>query len=233
MFEIKRGTKQGDPLSSLLFHAVLRVALKDDLTRWQKEKMARACAWATPNQTASQTYVLLTTCSCSRHHWNNCRKWYVNSSKVIEKVGLRNPPRKDEHSQQPKLEQMTRSGDHQQQSRDIDYGRMCQICWANNNISATGDNWDQASNQGRLGVVLQIQARVDIKIIPPTAQTPPIQHGDHPTMSYASGTWPLKIKHAKMIQSTRRKLLQLTVHTKRKYTKKRYRAPMKKKWKRE
>ena len=35
MFEIKRRTKQGDSLSSLL---VLQMALKDDVERWQKSK---------------------------------------------------------------------------------------------------------------------------------------------------------------------------------------------------
>ena len=39
VFEIKRKTKQGDPLSSLLFNTVLQVALKDDLTRWQEKGM--------------------------------------------------------------------------------------------------------------------------------------------------------------------------------------------------
>ena len=34
VFEIKRWTKQEDPLSSLLFNTVLQVAVKDDLARW-------------------------------------------------------------------------------------------------------------------------------------------------------------------------------------------------------
>ena len=43
MFEIERETKQGDQLSILLFNTVLQVALKDDLTRWQKNKGMGMC----------------------------------------------------------------------------------------------------------------------------------------------------------------------------------------------
>ena len=43
MFEINKGTKQGDPLSSLLFYSVLQVALKDDLPCRQKKKGMGTC----------------------------------------------------------------------------------------------------------------------------------------------------------------------------------------------
>ena len=38
VFEIKRGTKQGDPLPSLLFNAALQAALEVDLTRWSEKR---------------------------------------------------------------------------------------------------------------------------------------------------------------------------------------------------
>ena len=39
IFEIRKGTKQGDPLSSLLFYTVLQYSLQDEIQRWQKRKM--------------------------------------------------------------------------------------------------------------------------------------------------------------------------------------------------
>ena len=38
IFPIKRGTKQGDPLSSLPFNTVLQFSLEGDLKRWQEKQ---------------------------------------------------------------------------------------------------------------------------------------------------------------------------------------------------
>ena len=38
IFDIEKGSKQGDPMSSLLFNTVLQYSLKDEIQRWQKKK---------------------------------------------------------------------------------------------------------------------------------------------------------------------------------------------------
>ena len=38
IFDIQKGSKQGDPLSSLLFNTVRQYSLKDETQRWQKKK---------------------------------------------------------------------------------------------------------------------------------------------------------------------------------------------------
>ena len=43
MFEIKKGSKQGDPLSSLLLNTVVQKALEKDTPRWQKKRGMGLC----------------------------------------------------------------------------------------------------------------------------------------------------------------------------------------------
>ena len=38
IFDIQKGSKQGDPMSSLPFNTVLQYSSKDEIQRWQKKK---------------------------------------------------------------------------------------------------------------------------------------------------------------------------------------------------
>ena len=71
IFEIKRRTKQGDPLSSLLFNTALQVALKSDFPHWQKKKRNVHMFGRLRVRLPHKKYDLLTTCSCLRHHANS------------------------------------------------------------------------------------------------------------------------------------------------------------------
>ena len=50
-FDIQKGSKQGDPMSSLLFNTVLQYSLKNEIQRWQKKK-GIGNLLATKNETA-------------------------------------------------------------------------------------------------------------------------------------------------------------------------------------
>ena len=82
LFEIKRGTKQGDPLSSLLFNTVLQMALKDDVERWEKSK-GMGIRQVITNLTALQTCASPTTYSCSLPRWCSSRKLCATSRRVL------------------------------------------------------------------------------------------------------------------------------------------------------
>ena len=77
VFPIKRGTKERDPLSSLLFNTVLQFSLEGDLKRWQENK--KASDWATNKKTAWRIWDSLTTCCSFPFRWKNYVNFNVNS----------------------------------------------------------------------------------------------------------------------------------------------------------
>ena len=93
IFEIRKGTKQGDPLSSLLFNTVLQHSLKDDILRWQKKKGMGMCLGDNDHDFLINLRfagdVLLLASSQEQ-----IRKMLCEFKKSTEKVGLRIPPEK-------------------------------------------------------------------------------------------------------------------------------------------
>ena len=84
---------------------------------------------------------------------------------------------KDEDPQQPKFEQKARSDDQQYQGRSVTCARVREVSRTNNNFSATRNDGKQKQNPSSLGVVLQIQARVDVEIVPSAAQVTLVKYG--------------------------------------------------------
>ena len=88
IFEIKRRTKQGDPLSRLLLNIDFQMALKDDVARWQKQKGMGICSGDAQSDSL-QTCVLLSTCSYSLYRRCSFKKCCVTATRVPEMVGLK------------------------------------------------------------------------------------------------------------------------------------------------
>ena len=90
-FDIQKGSKQGDPMSSLLFNIVLQYSLKDEIQRWQKKKEMgiylsdhdRDCF--TNLRLADDVMLFATT-------KEQIRKMMCDFKKATEKVGLRIHP---------------------------------------------------------------------------------------------------------------------------------------------
>ena len=94
VFEIKKGTKQGDPLSSLLFNTVLQAALKDDLERWREKGMGISLgdqqADCLSNLRFADDVILFST------SLEQLRSMMCDFKKKYRKCGTENPRRQDE-----------------------------------------------------------------------------------------------------------------------------------------
>ena len=111
-----------------------------------------------------------------QHRWSNGKACCVISSEAQKKLDGRYTL-KDEDPQQPKFEQKARSDDQQYQGRSMTCARVREVSRTNNNFSATRNDGKQKQNPSSLGVVLQIQARVEVEIVPSAAQVTLFKYG--------------------------------------------------------
>ena len=138
VFEIKKGTKQGDPLSSLLFNMVLQKALEDDIPRWQKKK-------------GMGIYLSDNDHDCfTDMRFADDVLLFASSKEQLQKMLCEFKRRK-----------RNLSGDHK--SRNTDKRRKHEILGPDDYLPATGDDRNQKSNQGGLGDVSQVQTGTDIE----------------------------------------------------------------------
>ena len=112
------------------------------------------------------------------------------------------PSGQNKNSLQPKINQTNRSNDGRHQSGDTTSKWERKVLETNHFVRATKNDRSEEQNPRSMHHLSDIQ------------------HGHPPMLTYGSGTWTSTLEHEKMIRSTQRKMLRLTVPLRRKYKKK-------------
>ena len=221
IFDIQKGSKQGDPLSSLLFNTVLQYSLKDEIQRWQKKKGMGICLSdqdrdCLTNLRFADDVMLFATSK------RQIQAMMCEFKEATKKVGLTIHPNKtkilsSESSMNPDTKRYMKIGDldieilaksesvkylgqrisyHQQET--IEIKSRIRAAWA------TFHKYRQELTSKKY--LLKYRLRLFDATV-------------SPTLCYAAGTWSPSREHERMIQSTQRKMLRLIIQTKRKYKK--------------
>ena len=198
IFDIRKGTKQGDPLSSLLFNTVLQYSLKDEIWRWQKKK-EWVQTWPTTITTASRTWDLVVWIQES--NWKVGLRIHPDKTKILSNQSTINSDTKKQlEVDDMKIETLTRNESVKYLGKKISFYQQ--------------ETTEIRIREGCINIP-QIQTRVDID--KPHARL--FDAAISPTICFAAGTWAPNKEHERMIQSTQRKMLPLIKQTKRKYKK--------------
>ena len=203
VFSIKRGTKPGDPLSSLLFNTVLQYSLEDDLDRWQEMRKGIKLSDATEDCLTNLRFaddVLLFSTSL-----NKLRDMLCEFKISTEAVGLGIHPGKTKilsNQDKTKVKEITVDNIKIEILEKTASARYLgqKITFEDQETQETKNRLKAAwaafhkycqeltSKDYRLCHRLRLFSMV----VPPT-------------MTYASSTWTLTLKHEKMIKTAQRK----------------------------
>ena len=205
MFEIRKGTKQSDPLSSLLTNTVLQKALEDDIPRRQKKKGMGICLSDNDHDCLiNMIYAddVAPVCILER----TAPKMLCEFKRSTEKVGLRIHP--------GKAKILSNQSSDTRKEIEVDNIR-AEILTLGEGAKYLGHDRHQRSNQGCLGDVPQVQTRADIEKLPAQTPTPAVRRSGNPDDVLRIRNMDTTKEHGRMIQSTQRKMLRLIKQTKR------------------
>ena len=217
-FPIKKGTKQGDPLSSLLFNTVLQYSLEENLKSWQENKKGIRLSDATEDCLTNLRFaddVLLFSTSLRK-----LRDMLCDFKASTEKVGLGIHPDKTKIlSNQDKLKEKELTVDNIQ----IEILKKSESArYLGQKITFQDQETEEIKNRLKAAWAAFHKYRQEL-----TSRDYRLCHRLRlfnmvitPTLTYASGTWTLTKKHEQMIRKAQRKMLRLIIQTKRRYKKK-------------
>ena len=214
-FPIKRETKQGDPLSSLLFNTVLQYSLENDLKQCQEKRRGIRLSDKAEDCLTNLRFaddVLLFSTSLEK-----LREMLCEFKTSTEAVGLGIHPDKTKIlSNQDKIK-----------AKEITVDKIkIEVLEKNDSAKYLGQKitfeeqeTEEVKNRLKAAWAAFHKYRQEL-----TSKDYRLCHRLRlfnmvvtPTMTYASGTWTFTQKHAKMFKTTQRKMLRLIVQTKRKY----------------
>ena len=217
IFDIQRGSKQGDPMCSLLFNTVLQYSLKDETQRWQKKKGMgmylsdhdRDCL---TNLRFADDVMLFATSK------EQIRSMMCEFKDATEKVGLRIHP--------DKTKILSNQSTINSDTKKFEIGEMSSEILTRNESVKYLDQRISFHQQETLEIKSRIKAawatfhkyRQEL-----TSKNYMLKHRLRlfdatvsPTVCYAAGTWIPNKEHERMIQSTQRKMPRVIIQTKRK-----------------
>ena len=178
MFSIKRGTKQGDPLSSLLF-------TKKNFTIFGGERSEAMARKTKGTRLSDRKEDCLTNLQFADElplfstSLNKLEEMLCDFKKSTESVGLGMHPNKTKIlSNHVKVKKNEVTMDNIKMEV-LQKKRRCTVLWTKNNVRETRDSRNKEQTESGMGIIPQVSTGTHLESLPPMLQITLVQHGDH------------------------------------------------------